>query len=150
MFQPLNFPPAELRISGNKVWDVLQKKLVLLTPEEWVRQHTIHYLINVKGYSKNLMQSEYTVKYNSLRKRCDIVVFNNKLKPILIVECKAPQIKLTENTFFQIAKYYSTLQAPILMLTNGLHHVYAMMNDANADIQFLEDLPSKAELDLKR
>lgn len=148
MQQNLNLPSINLKISDKKVWDVLQKKYVNLTAEEWVRQHMIHFLINEKGYSKNLMQSEYTVDYNNLKKRCDIIVFNNALKPIMIVECKAPHITLNEDTFFQIAKYYSTLKAPLLILSNGIKHIHALIDSRNAAIKYLKNLPNKKELDL--
>jgi hypothetical protein len=148
MFPPLNFPVAQLKINGSTVWDILQKKYVKLTPEEWVRQHTIHFLVHQKGYSKNLMQSEFTVTYNNMRKRCDIVIFNNQLKPIIIVECKAPKIKLSEDTFFQIAKYYATLQAPLLVLTNGIQHIYAVIGQNNKTIQYLSEMPSRENFEL--
>ncbi|MFK8046472.1 MAG: type I restriction enzyme HsdR N-terminal domain-containing protein [Crocinitomicaceae bacterium] len=147
MFPNLNLPKAALKITNKKVWDILQKKFVNLTPEEWVRQNIIHFLIEEKGYSKNLMQSEYTVKYNGLNKRCDIVTFNDELLPSIIVECKAPHIKIDEETFFQIAKYYSTLKAPLLFLSNGIQHVVALINKPESTIKFLEELPSKKELD---
>ena len=147
MFEPLNFPLTELKFKNEKIWDVLRKKYVKHTPEEWVRQHMIHFLINQKGYSKNLMQSEHTLIYNGLKKRCDIVVFNKYLKPQLIVECKASSKTLTADTFYQIAKYYSTLRAPLLVLTNGLTHINALINPDNSDIQFLENLPAKNELE---
>ena len=146
MYPQLNFPLTQLKLKHKSVWDILQKKYVNLTPEEWVRQHMIHFLINEKGYSKNLMQSEYTVKYNNQNKRCDIVVFNNKLEPVIIVECKAPHITLNENTFFQIAKYYATLKAPLLVLSNGIQHIHAIIDNNTAAVNFLENLPSKSDL----
>lgn len=146
MYPKLNFPTTNLKLKGDKVWDILQSKFVRLTPEEWVRQHMIHFLINEKMFSKNLMQSEYTVKYNNLNKRCDIVVFNNSLKPLIIVECKAPKIKLTEDTFYQIARYHATLRAPLLILTNGIQHINALVSEKSTDIKFLENTPTKEEL----
>ena len=145
MFPVLNLPQAEFRIQDQKIWDILRKKYVLLTPEEWVRQHYIHFMINSHGYSKNLMKSEYQVKYNSLAKRCDLVLFNRALKPTIIVECKAPHIKLTENTFYQIAKYHATLNADLLVLTNGIQHIYAKINKKLNKIEYLDTLPHVQE-----
>jgi len=147
MFPSLNLPTAKLKIENEKVWDILQKKYVNLTPEEWVRQNIIHFLIEEKGFSKNLMQSEYTVKYNGLNKRCDIVIFNRKILPQVIVECKAPHIKIDEETFFQIAKYYSSLKAPLLFMSNGIQHVFALINNSENKINFLQELPSQKELE---
>ncbi len=140
MFEQLNFPLTKLKIKDNQIWDILRQRYVNHTPEEWVRQHMIHFLINEKGYSKNLMKAEHVVEYNKLKKRCDIVIFNNQLKPILIVECKAPDKKLSENTFYQIAKYYSAIKAPLLVLTNGINHVHALVR--NGEITYLEKLPN--------
>ncbi len=142
----LNLPPAELRLKDGNVWDLLRKKFVKLTPEEWVRQHFIHHLINL-GYSKNLMQSEQLVRYNSMAKRCDIVAFNNQAVPVLIVECKAPSVPLTEDTFYQICKYYHALKAPLLILTNGIDHIYALLNPKTNEMNFLKTLPDKQNLE---
>jgi hypothetical protein len=136
----LNLPKAELKLKNNHIWDVLRQKYVLHTPEEWVRQHFIHYLIDL-GYSKNLMASEKLVKYNNMSKRCDIVAFNNKNETLLIVECKAPHIKLTQDTFFQIAKYNSVLNAKYLILTNGIQHIIAFVDKKNNQISFLKEIP---------
>ncbi len=137
----LNLPKANLKLKQNQIWDILRQKYVLLTPEEWVRQHFIHYLITL-GYSKNLMASEQMVKYNNMSKRCDIVAFNNKNETLLIVECKAPHIKLTQETFYQIAKYNSVLNAKYLVLTNGIHHIVAFVDKQKNEISFLNQLPS--------
>ena len=98
MYAKLNLPKADLKLKKDTIWDILRKKYVLNTPEEWVRQHYIHYMVNILNYPYSLMASERLVKYNGLSKRCDIVAFSNQLKPILIVECKAPKIKITEET----------------------------------------------------
>ncbi|MFK8037582.1 MAG: type I restriction enzyme HsdR N-terminal domain-containing protein [Crocinitomicaceae bacterium] len=143
----LNFPTINVKIKDNKIWDILRLKYVNNTPEEWVRQHIIHFLVEEKGYSKNLMQSEQTVVYNGLKKRCDIVIYNSALVPMAIIECKAPRIRLTEDTFFQIAKYYSTLQAPLLILTNGISHIYALMDPSSSKIEYLKDLPTQKKLE---
>lgn len=145
MFPTLNLPKANLKLKDNLIWDVLRKKYVNHTPEEWVRQHFIHYLINDLNYPIGLMASEKLVKYNKMSKRCDVVAFSNQLNTLMIVECKAPKIKLTEDTFYQIAKYNFTLKAPILILTNGLQHIVAHIDLNENKIKYLETIPTFEE-----
>ena len=137
----LNLPKANLKLKDDLIWCVLRRKYIKNTPEEWVRQHFIHYLINELNYPVGLMASEKMVKYNGMSKRCDIVSFSNELKTIMIVECKAPKIKLTEDVFYQIAKYNFTLKAPLLILTNGLQHIVAHVDVENNEVKYLEELP---------
>ncbi|HIP37598.1 MAG TPA: type I restriction enzyme HsdR N-terminal domain-containing protein [Crocinitomix sp.] len=143
-YPPLNLPKADIKLSQNQIWDVLRLKYVKLTPEEWVRQHFIHYLIKL-GYSKNLMASEKIVKYNNLSKRCDIVAFNNKNETLLIVECKAPHIKLTQDTFYQVAKYNAVLNAKYLILTNGINHIISLVDKVNNELVFIEEIPHRID-----
>lgn len=145
MFPELNLPKANLKLKDNLIWDVLRKKYVQNTPEEWVRQHFIHYLINDLSYPIGLMASERLVKYNNMSKRCDIVAFSNELKTLMIVECKAPKIKLTEDVFYQIAKYNFTLKAPLLILTNGLQHIAAKIDLEKNQIEYLRKIPDFKE-----
>ncbi len=141
-YPELNLPKANLRLKDDLIWCVLRKKYIKNTPEEWVRQHFIHYLITQLDYPIGLMASEKMVKYNGMSKRCDIVSFSNELKTVLIVECKAPKIKLTEDVFYQIAKYNFTLKAPLLILTNGLQHIVAHIDIENNEVKYLEKLPN--------
>lgn len=141
----LNLPKANLKLKDDLIWCVLRKKYIKNTPEEWVRQHFIHYLINDLNYPPGLMASEKMVKYNGMSKRCDIVSFSNKLKTVLIVECKAPKVKLTEDVFYQIAKYNFTLKAPLLILTNGLQHIVAHVDVESNEVKYLEALPDFKE-----
>lgn len=126
MFTPLNFPLAKLKlVESNKeiyVTCLVRKKSILLTPEEWVRQHIISYLVNYKNYSIGRFAVEVSLKVNSLTKRADIVYYDETLRPEILVECKAPEVKLTFETVFQIATYNSKLNARILLITNGLQH----------------------------
>lgn len=145
MYPMLNLPKAQLKLKDDLIWDILRKKYVRNTPEEWVRQHYIHFLINDLSYPVGLMASEKLVKYNKMSKRCDIVAFSAQLDTLMIVECKAPKIKLTEDTFYQIAKYNFTLQAPLLILTNGLQHIVAHVDLKNKEIKFLENIPTFKE-----
>lgn len=143
--QDLNFPTFDYRFKSkeNKVsiFDIIRKKFVILQPEEWVRQHCIHYLITNKGYPKSLINVEKELFVNGLKKRYDIVIFNTNGSIFLIVECKAPKITIKQNTFDQIARYNLTLCAEYLMVTNGLNHYYCQMNFINEQYSFLKELP---------
>ena len=141
MHPSLNLPPAQLKIKDNQIWDILRSKYYKLTPEEWVRQNFIHYLIDHLGYPKGRMVSEYQVIYNNMKKRCDIAIFDDQREAKVIVECKAPKIKITEDTFYQIAKYAHTLNASYLILTNGLEHYCAYIDPENSSINYLAEIP---------
>lgn len=143
---PLNLPPVQLKCQSGQVWDILRRRYVKQTPEEWVRQHLIHYLINHLNYPLGLMQSEYTLKYNNMAKRCDIILFSKQTKPILIVECKAPSVPITADTFYQISRYHQATKAPVLILSNGLNHVIALVNHENGNISYLEEIPEYTAL----
>ncbi|NEW77834.1 MAG: type I restriction enzyme HsdR N-terminal domain-containing protein [Gelidibacter sp.] len=143
--RPLNLPtyPFKIKSSENKyfIFDIVRKKYMVLTPEEWVRQHMIHYLISAKNYPISLIAVEKKVTVNKLTKRTDILVFNAKGKPHIIVECKAPSIKITQEAFDQIARYNLKLEANYLIVTNGLTHFYAVMDLKNECYVFLETIP---------
>jgi hypothetical protein len=123
---PLNLPKTELKLSRKNdqiyVWCPIRKKKLVLTPEEWVRQHFIAYLIAELNISTGRIISEYSLVYNNMSRRADIVVMDEDGKPFIIVECKAPQIALSDKTFFQIAQYQNTIPAKILILSNGINH----------------------------
>ncbi|MBL7559472.1 type I restriction enzyme HsdR N-terminal domain-containing protein [Olleya sp. YSTF-M6] len=143
--QKLNFPTYSFRFknSENKVsiFDVIRKKFVILQPEEWVRQHCVHYLIEVKKYPISLINVEKELKVNDLKKRYDIVVFNTDGSIHLIVECKAPKIIIKQDTFDQIARYNLVLNATYLMVTNGINHYYCNMDFDAEQYHFLKDIP---------
>ncbi len=141
----LNLPTAELSIKSKEnkqfIFDIIRKKYMMLTPEEWVRQHIIHYLIDFKNYPKSIIAVEKQLIINTLKKRFDVLVFNNKGTPEIIVECKAPNVKISQDTFDQIARYNLKLNANYLMVTNGLQHYFCKMDTKNERYVFLEDLP---------
>ncbi|MDN3666989.1 type I restriction enzyme HsdR N-terminal domain-containing protein [Algibacter miyuki] len=141
----LNFPEFSFRFknSENKVsiFDCIRKKFMILQPEEWVRQHCVHYLIDVKKYPISLINVEKELTINTLKKRYDIVVFNPDGSIHIIVECKAPKITINQQTFDQIARYNTALNATYLMVTNGLNHYYCQMDFKNERYQFLKDIP---------
>jgi type I site-specific restriction endonuclease len=142
----LSLPIYKLKMKseGEKtyIFDVVRKKYLLLTPEEWVRQNFIHYLNKEKKYPLGLMGVEQMVKYNSLKTRADIVMYNTEGKANIIVECKAPDVKITQDTFNQIAKYNSQLKVKYLLVTNGMNHYCCKMDYDSNRITFLEEIPS--------
>ncbi len=144
--QELNFPQFSFRFKSNEnkvsIFDVIRKKFVVLQPEEWVRQHCVKYLIEVKKYPKSLINVEKELKINKLSKRYDIVVYNPDGSIQLIVECKSHKIKIDQNTFDQIARYNLTLNASYLMVTNGINHYYCVMDKQNQRYKFLRDIPA--------
>lgn len=144
--QKLNFSSYSFRFknSENKVsiFDEIRKKFIILTPEEWVRQHVVQFLLEEKKYPKSLINVEKVLKVNGLRKRYDVVVFNPDGSIYILIECKAPQIKIAQSTFDQIARYNMTMQSQFLMVTNGLNHYFCQMDFENEKYQFLQELPN--------
>jgi len=142
----LNLPNAVLKtklVEGTtQVFDAVRKKYLVLTPEEWVRQHFIHYLNFEKKYPLGLMGVEQMVKYNEQSTRADIVLYTNEGKPNMIVECKAPKVKITQDAFNQIAKYNFKLRVDFLVVTNGMRHFCCAMDYESNKITFLEEIPS--------
>ena len=120
---------------------MLRKKNVVLTPEEWVRQNYIQYLIVEKKYPKSLIAIEKQLKINNLNKRTDILIFDKNGKTNIIIECKAPNVKITQETFDQIARYNLGLNANYLIVTNGLQHYYCKMDHQLKKYNFLSDIP---------
>jgi hypothetical protein len=147
LFNPLNFPLVKLRLREEKhqtqVFDVIRKKHVLLTPEEWVRQHVIHFLVEVKKFPTGLIEVEKQISLFNTNKRVDILVRDKNLKPLLLVECKAADVALKQTEINQLARYQITLQAPYCMLTNGISHVVMRLEDKK--VAFLQELPSYQE-----
>lgn len=143
--QQLNFPNYTFRFknSENKVsiFDEIRKKFLFLNSEEWVRQHVIQFLITDKKYPKSYINVEKALKINDLTKRYDIVIFNIDGSINLLVECKAPEIKINQTTFDQIARYNLTLRAKYLMVTNGLNHYFCQMDFDKEKYIFLKSLP---------
>jgi hypothetical protein len=146
----LNFPTYSFRFknSENKVaiFDEIRKKFILLTPEEWVRQHTLHYLLQDNKYPKSYINVEKLIKINTLNKRYDIVVFQPNGSIFLLIECKAPEVAITQKTFDQIARYNLALKAKYLMVTNGLNHYFCQMDFENKKYIFLSELPQYENL----
>lgn len=141
----LNLPPYPIKITerGEKcqIFDFLRRKYVTLTPEEWVRQHFVHYLVDHKGYPKALLANETELRVGEKRLRCDTLLYNRELKPRMIIEYKAPTIKIQQKTFDQISVYNLLLRVDYLVVSNGLQHYCCQMDYAHQSYQFLEALP---------
>lgn len=143
--QVLNFPAYDFRFKNteNKVYifDVVRKKFVVLQPEEWVRQHVVHYLIFEKNYPLSLINVEKQLRVNNLKRRYDIVVFEPNGAIQILIECKAPEVSITQISFDQIARYNMQLQSEYLMVTNGLQHFYCKIDHKQEKYTFLENIP---------
>jgi type I site-specific restriction endonuclease len=141
----LNLPIVALKtklVEGTtQVFDQVRKKYLVLTPEEWVRQHFIHYLNQEKNYPLGLMGVEQIVKYNGMQTRADIVLYAADGKPNMIVECKAPKVKITQDAFNQIAKYNFNLKVDFLVVTNGIQHFCCALDYKNNKIYFMKEVP---------
>lgn len=141
----LNLPSTELHLGGtpNKptVFDILRRRHVALTPEEWVRQNFIHYLIEHKGYPKELLANEVALQTGDKILRADSVLYDRQLHPRMIIEYKAPSIVITQKTFNQISAYNMLLHVDYLIISNGLNHYCCKMDYEGKKYLFLEDIP---------
>lgn len=127
------------------IFDEIRKKWLVLTPEEWVRQHIVFYLVDQKGYPASLIGVEKTLRINTRKKRFDVVCYNSKTEAILIIECKAPEIKLSRLTLEQVNRYNETIGASIMMITNGIDTYLFKKNSSNNTISYLNDIPHYQE-----
>ncbi len=150
MFTPLNYPKTQLKLTkmGGEiyVWCVFRKKKLLLTPEEWVRQHVLHFLVEQKSVPQSLIAAEYGIEVNKMVRRCDGIIFNRNGAPLVLIECKAPEVKLSEAVFHQIAQYNFKLQVQWLVMTNGLQTIVAKVNKDTGGILYSEEIPSYEEM----
>lgn len=151
MIDPQKFPPLDLPIFEPKVrivseqvqiFDEVRKKYLVLTPEEWVRQHVVNFLIKEKAVPISLIKLEYQIKLGRVNKRPDIAVLHPNGFVWLLIECKAPSVGITKNVFEQAVNYFSVEQPRHLMLTNGIDHVYCEHKPNDRKIVFIQDLPN--------
>ena len=144
----MNFPEYNFRIEDNTgvltIFDVTRKRFFVLTPEEWVRQHVIHFLNKQLCYSLSLISTEYGLKYNFLQKRTDLIIYNKNAEPFILVECKAAEVKITSKAVEQAAVYNKVIQAQYVLVTNGLVHLIFKFENGNY-IQ-IEMLPNYHDL----
>lgn len=147
---PLNLPACNLKIvqkAGKPtVFDRLRKRYVSLTPEEWVRQHFVHYLINHKQYPEALLGNEVSIKLNNTSKRCDTVLYGLNGMPRMIIEYKAPDIIITQKVFDQIGRYNIALHVDYLIVSNGREHYCCKIDYEHMRYQFLQGIPTYEEL----
>ena len=143
--QALNLPKTSLKITkqGNRlsVLDILRKRHVSLTPEEWVRQHFVSFLLTHKGFPAARMANEVGICLNHTAKRCDTVVYDHEARPLVIIEYKAPSVTINKNTFSQIARYNLVLKVDYLIVSNGLKHYCCKMDYATGSYTFLQEIP---------
>lgn len=148
--QKLNLPEYSLNIRQQNgkpaVYDPFRKKFVRLTPEEWVRQNFIRFLVGEKGYSPNLMVVEALVDVNNNPQRADLIVYNRQGNPVLVAEFKAPEVKVNQQTFDQIARYNMALKVNFLIVSNGVEHYCCQLNYLANSYSFLPEIPQFAEI----
>lgn len=149
--QKLNLPEYtfNLKRENNQIFiqDVIRKKYLLLTPEEWVRQHIIQYLISEKKYPQSLFSVESGIKINTLQKRYDALVYSRTGEPLVLIECKAPEVRINQKVFEQIASYNNKTTAPFMLITNGLTHYFLKISAESGKFVFEKNLPDFVELE---
>ena len=141
----INLPPYDIKMreQGGKrqIFDFLRRKYVALTPEEWVRQHFVHFLINHKGYTQGLLANEVELKVGDKKLRCDTLLYNRALQPQMIIEYKAPHVEITQQVFNQITVYNHLLHVDFLVISNGLQHFCCRMDYDHQSYAFLQEIP---------
>lgn len=146
----LNLPKYETKICERdgklQIFDPLRKCHVALTPEEWVRQHFVNFLIESRGFPAALMANEVAITVNGMKRRCDTVVYDKQLQPRVIVEYKAPTVKITKEVFAQISRYNLTLKVDYLIVSNGLQHYCCRMDYQNNSYTFLQEIPEYTKI----
>ncbi|MDD3789806.1 MAG: type I restriction enzyme HsdR N-terminal domain-containing protein, partial [Petrimonas sp.] len=146
----LNLPSFDAKISKTDrstiIFDRLRRKYVSLTPEEWVRQHFVNYLIIEKNYPASLIANEAKINLNSLSRRCDTVVYNSRLEPLVILEYKSPDVKITQEVFDQIVRYNIVLRVKYLIVSNGLSHYCCEMDYENQTFRYVNEIPDYDQL----
>lgn len=146
----LNLPSYNAKIrktdNGLEIFDSLRRKYVTLTPEEWVRQHFVNYLITEKGYPQSLMVNEETIKHNSISRRCDTVVYSKQLEPIMIIEYKESNVAITQKVFDQVEGYNNMLKVRYIVVSNGITHFCCKMDYDNLTSEYLSEIPNYQDL----
>lgn len=141
----LNLPAFDAKIivknGKNVIFDSIRRRYVALTPEEWVRQHFVNFLIAHKGYPRELMANEVPITLNGTKKRCDTVLYKRDLSARMIIEYKAPDVEITQAVFNQIMRYNMVLRVEYLVISNGIQHFCCQMDYANNRYNFLQDIP---------
>lgn len=148
--QKLNFPEFEFSIRNvakkTQIFDQTRKRYYVLTPEEWVRQHLVEFLVHERNFPRSLLEIEKSLTLNKMHKRADLLVRDKSGNPILLAECKAPDVKVTQKTFDQAGLYNMVFRVPYLLITNGVEHFCAQIDFSRNSYKFLRDIPSYEEL----
>jgi hypothetical protein len=148
--EPLNLPTYLFRIKEDRgkkyIFDEIRRRFVLLTPEEWVRQHVVNFLVSVKKFPLQLISIEKGFHQNRRRQRYDLLVYNRKAEPLMIVECKAPEVEINQHVFDQAGRYNNIHKAVYMLITNGMKHYCCLINIANKQYKFLQEIPDYNEL----
>lgn len=146
----LNLPPFPARLEQRQgkpyIWDEWRNKMVRLTPEEWVRQHLMHYLVEHLGYPKQLLGTEIGLKVGTMSKRADALLYDRQLRPQMLIECKAPEVRLSDEVLMQAIRYNMTLSVPYLLLSNGLEHVVYHIDYTEQSYHNLSEIPNYRQL----
>ncbi|MDR1004764.1 MAG: type I restriction enzyme HsdR N-terminal domain-containing protein [Prevotellaceae bacterium] len=146
----LNLPPFDAKVKHAEgkalIFDIVRRRYVALTPEEWVRQHFVHFLIEHKGYPQALLANEVQIMLNNTAKRCDTVLYRRDLTARMIVEYKAPEVEITQAVFDQITRYNRVLRVDYLIVSNGINHYCCRMDYGENRYTFLPDIPLYTEL----
>ncbi|MDE6265738.1 MAG: type I restriction enzyme HsdR N-terminal domain-containing protein [Muribaculaceae bacterium] len=147
VFKELNLPPARLNLfqaadGSHKVYDFLRNRTITLTPEEWVRQHFTHYLVDTLGYPAGLMANEVSLSLNGTQRRCDTLVYDRNAVPVMLIEYKAPSVNITQEVFDQIVRYNMVLKVRFLAVSNGMNHYCCEVRYNPPGYKFLENIPT--------
>ena len=142
----LNLPKTELKVISKdgkqQVFDVLRRRFVVLTPEEWVRQQFVHFLIRHKGYPAECIGNEVSITLGATKKRCDTVIYGSHAEPLMVIEYKSPSVEITQKVFEQICRYNLKMKVEWLVVSNGLQHYCTRIDYENGTYQFVEDIPA--------
>ena len=148
----LNLPQYNFRIKKQDekllIFDSQRKRYVSLTPEEWVRQHFIRFLIDKKGYPSALLAVEKQLNLNGMKKRCDAILYNPDAKPAMIIEFKAPHVSINQQTFDQVAVYNAKLKVDFFIISNGLEHYCCSVNTKTAQYEYFPEIPDYSSLEI--
>jgi hypothetical protein len=152
--ESLNLPTYLFRLKEDKgkkyIFDEIRRRFVLLTPEEWVRQHVIHFLVNLKSFPLSLISIEKGFSHNRRKQRFDLLVYDRKGNPLMLVECKAPAVEINQHVFDQAGRYNNKYRASYLMITNGIKHYCCLIHETNRQFRFLHDIPDYGEMNPDR
>lgn len=150
--QRLNLPTYSFKLKSeggrNLIYDEIRRRYVILTPEEWVRQNFVRYLVSEKSFPASLIELEKTFVYNQMTKRTDVLVYDRKGVPVFMIECKAPAVHVNQDVFDQIALYNLKFNVPFLAVTNGIHHYCCMYKAGKGGYRYLNDIPDYSILSL--